>query len=715
MLRRIATVGAIAIAALGLGLAHTGSASAATYTVCGIGVVVPVPGGGNCMTLPDAITAAQATPEADTIRMLPGTYCPIDLEGAMQQPIRFVGVGIAGLSGNVTLNGPEAGLTTISDASPCTPAATLVNVNVHVTSSAPIVFQNLTVDGTSGGSRGFSQEGVATNTMLRDDIFQNFPAPFGTGIFFTSGFVGSQNTSLDVENSAILNNAIGVDFSGALASLYDSTVAGNGHGVELVNYIVSLGSDTISGNTVGVDANCCGNELQVVDSLVAGNTQDCGATADWESGPPSSFGNLVGSFSCPTLGTGDHRDTSLTPGSLPALALNGGPTPSIMPPTSAQGFDSPNCGLFGVDQREFLNPLSTSCDAGAVQSGGIGTVSAATADLDVGAVAPNGTAAGTVSLGVTGGDLVGVSGVSISGPGWAVTNDGCTFSLLEKAFGGDCSISVSVHPTSVGTWNGTLTIHTTAGDETAHLFAHVPHAPVFSSFSPMHGPVGTVVSISGFHFTGATAVAFNGTPAASFTVNSDNAITATVATGTTTGAVTVTGPGGTATSLHNFTVVIPPPTITGFTPIHGVIGTTVTVNGSHFTGATGVSFNGTPAVTFSVVTDTQVTAVVPAGTTTGHVSVTGPGGVASSVAVFTVLPKITSFTPTSGIQGTHVTIHGSGFTGATTVVFHGKSALFSVVNDTTISATVPAGATTGRIFVTTPGGTAASSGFFSIP
>ena len=54
-----------------------------------------------------------------------------------------------------------------------------------------------------------------------------------------------------------------------------------------------------------------------------------------------------------------------------------------------------------------------------------------------------------------------------------------------------------------------------------------------------------------------------------------------------------------------------------------------------------------------------------------------------------------------------MTVSGSFFTGATTVTFNGLSVPFTVVNDTTITATAPPGATgtTVDIFVTTPGGT----------
>ena len=77
-------------------------------------------------------------------------------------------------------------------------------------------------------------------------------------------------------------------------------------------------------------------------------------------------------------------------------------------------------------------------------------------------------------------------------------------------------------------------------------------------------------------------------------------------------------------------------------------------------------------------------------------------------------PAITSFTPASGLVGTSVTISGTNFTGATTVTFNGVSANFTVTSATTIQATVPTGATTGPLSVTTPGGTATSTNNFTV-
>src|SRR5207244_707891 len=87
---------------------------------------------------------------------------------------------------------------------------------------------------------------------------------------------------------------------------------------------------------------------------------------------------------------------------------------------------------------------------------------------------------------------------------------------------------------------------------------------------------------------------------------------------------------------------------------------------------------------------------------------------AVSLTVIGGAPTITSFTPTSGPVGTRVTISGTNFTGATTVTFNGVSASFTVTSATTIQATVPTGATTGPLSVTTPGGTGTSANVFTV-
>jgi hypothetical protein len=165
----------------------------------------------------------------------------------------------------------------------------------------------------------------------------------------------------------------------------------------------------------------------------------------------------------------------------------------------------------------------------------------------------------------------------------------------------------------------------------------------------------------------------------------------------------------------------PTPTIASFNPTSGPVGTKVTISGTGFTGTTNVTFGGTNTA-FTVVSDTSLTANVPSGAPNGPIAVMTPGGTATSTTNFTVTtvpppppaPTISSFTPTSGPAGTKVTITGTGFTGTTQVAFGGTSASFTVVSNTSLTATVPTGARTGPISVTSPGGTATSSRSFRV-
>jgi uncharacterized protein (TIGR03437 family) len=79
-----------------------------------------------------------------------------------------------------------------------------------------------------------------------------------------------------------------------------------------------------------------------------------------------------------------------------------------------------------------------------------------------------------------------------------------------------------------------------------------------------------------------------------------------------------------------------------------------------------------------------------------------------------VTATITGFAPASAPVGATITITGTGLTGATAVKFRGTAATFTIVSSTQLTATVPAGAKTGVITVTTAGGTAKSSTNFTV-
>ncbi|MFN2470289.1 MAG: IPT/TIG domain-containing protein [Gaiellaceae bacterium] len=237
-----------------------------------------------------------------------------------------------------------------------------------------------------------------------------------------------------------------------------------------------------------------------------------------------------------------------------------------------------------------------------------------------------------------------------------------------------------------------------------------------SSFSPTSGPTGTIVTVTGNGFTNPSTVKFNGVSATT-TYVSPSQLRATVPASAATGTITVvrsTAPTTTQSATPYTVTPFVAPTISGFTPTSGLAGARVRINGAYFSGAGAVKFNGVSAA-YTIVSATQIDAVVPAGATTGKISVTTPAGTATSTGTFTAL-AITSFTPTSGLAGTVVTINGSGFTTTSTVKFNGVAATVTYVSPTQLKGTLPAGATTGKITVTNaaaPVGTVTSAATFT--
>jgi hypothetical protein len=84
------------------------------------------------------------------------------------------------------------------------------------------------------------------------------------------------------------------------------------------------------------------------------------------------------------------------------------------------------------------------------------------------------------------------------------------------------------------------------------------------------------------------------------------------------------------------------PTITRLSPSSGAVGSSVTISGTNLRGASAVTFTGATASSYSIDSDTQITATVPVAATTGPIAVTTRGGEATSAEPFTVLPSLTT-------------------------------------------------------------------------
>jgi alpha-tubulin suppressor-like RCC1 family protein len=153
--------------------------------------------------------------------------------------------------------------------------------------------------------------------------------------------------------------------------------------------------------------------------------------------------------------------------------------------------------------------------------------------------------------------------------------------------------------------------------------------PFVANISPERGTPagGTTVNITGSNFDEVTAVKFGSIDATSYTVNSEASITAVSPAGTGIVNVTVETKAGVSlsTTADHFTYG---PTITRLEPGSGPAagGTSVTITGSGFSGATAVSFGSNAAASFTVDSEDSITAVSPAGTGTVEVKVTTPDG-----------------------------------------------------------------------------------------
>ncbi len=178
---------------------------------------------------------------------------------------------------------------------------------------------------------------------------------------------------------------------------------------------------------------------------------------------------------------------------------------------------------------------------------------------------------------------------------------------------------------------------------------------------------------------------------------------------------------GTADSRVDIPTALPAPSITTLTPNAGPIGTTVTIAGTNFRDqplSSTVKFFNNRTATATAWSNTSITVTVPASSATGSVTVT-VAGTASAGATFTVgnVPTITNLNPSSGLPGISVVVTGTNFgatKGSSTIKFNGLTAATTAWSATSITATVPAGATSGSVVVTV-GGIPSAGTPFTVP
>ncbi|MER7151989.1 IPT/TIG domain-containing protein [Streptomyces lydicus] len=401
-------------------------------------------------------------------------------------------------------------------------------------------------------------------------------------------------------------------------------------------------------------------------------------------------GSTAGGASVTVLGTGFTGATGVRFGAAPA------PSFAVLSDTRIGATSPPGTGTVQVT---VTTPSGTSNEF-VMFSYGLGPAPSLTS------VTPNsGPATGGTTVVLTGSGLAAASAVRFGGVAAA------SFTVVSD------SRITAVAPPGTGTVQVTVT---TAGGSSNGLAYTYSGAPALSGVSPDQGPTagGNTVTLTGTGLTSATAVTFGSTPATSFTVVSPTTITAVVPPGAA-GAVpvTVTTPGGTSTLPSSY-FYVNAPVLAALAPVSGPLsgGNTVTLTGTHLVEATAVRFANTAATSFTVVSDTRITAVAPAGAP-GPVDVTvsTAGGTSNAVSyAYVPAPALTALSPGQGPAsgGNSVTLTGTGLGPTTRVLFGTTPATFTVVSDTHVVAEAPPGAV-GPVDVTvvTPGGTSAPTGY----
>lgn len=266
----------------------------------------------------------------------------------------------------------------------------------------------------------------------------------------------------------------------------------------------------------------------------------------------------------------------------------------------------------------------------------------------------------------------------------------------------------------VRTSPGTVGITVTNVDDGEEYTTTTPGAYTYSvppatitGTSVSTGLPGAAVTLTGTHFTGVTNVRFDTVEATFNSINETTLVASVPVTpstlqGALTNITVVNSSGqpslGDPSTADDWTWSSHP-IITGMTPLTGAQGSTTTIIGTGFTGATGVSFGEVGADGYTVVDDRTITATIPQTPAAGSVvdvkviarGLTSPEPANASDNDWTWAPiaVITAMTPNPGSAGSTITVTGRNFTGVPTVTVNGTAVTPTVVSATSLTFVAP--------------------------
>ncbi len=234
-----------------------------------------------------------------------------------------------------------------------------------------------------------------------------------------------------------------------------------------------------------------------------------------------------------------------------------------------------------------------------------------------------------------------------AGSSFTITGNGFTGSQGTVTLNGNAATVSSWSSSSIvaivpfGTTSGPVVV--TAGGVQSNGFGFTVLQPTIASVSPNTGNPGTSVTIAGVNFDatqGAGGVTFGGI-SASIVSWSATSITAYVPVGATSGNVVVTAPNGVASNGVAFSVT-DNLAVNLVSPATGPVGTTINIIGGGFGATQGSSILELNGVSMLVSSwnENQITAVVPAGASTGTVNVTIGSVTAQSSSPFLITTSV---------------------------------------------------------------------------
>lgn len=233
--------------------------------------------------------------------------------------------------------------------------------------------------------------------------------------------------------------------------------------------------------------------------------------------------------------------------------------------------------------------------------------------------------------------------------------------------------------------------------------------PTITLVSSQSGVLNQVITITGNNVGAATTLTLAG-QSIPFVVTGVDTLQFQISATMSSGQLSIFSAGGSDTARGTF-IVLTPMSITSLSVQNVSIGGSLTIFGTNFTKDASITFTGGVKASRPRISGTRITLTVPQGAQSGPITLTNSISSIVSADSLTIVappPTISRFSPTTSRVGSVVTITGSNFVQVQSVKIGSLVTSFTVVSSSTIRFTVPVGALTATISVTTLSGTVTS-------